>query len=256
MPIDIVKGFLKYCMENKLFFLFILIIFTVMEYLFDIVKTPISGFTSLLFSILIMGYGLQIIEDVIDGGTRLPKIMPKKVIILGLKGSVIHLFYMTIQVCFLALIAINLNFPLFDIEEFFLNYQDTIMLIFHHDAVSCIIFVISGFAITYVTSFFMELSLARLADGGQLRKSFNFRRIKHAIDIIGWKNYTIGYSKIIFIILVFSNIEMFFDQFYGLNVLMGVLSFFVIFIIEYRGMGNVYKVYTDLKKNVDDKSST
>ncbi|MBQ2652276.1 MAG: DUF4013 domain-containing protein [Methanobrevibacter sp.] len=256
MPIDIVKGSLKYCMENKLFFLFVLIIFAVIEYLFDIVNTPISGFTSLLFAILVMGYGLQIIKDVIDGGTRLPKIMPKKVIILGFKGSVIHLFYMGIQIFLLASVAVNLNFPVFEIEEFFLEYHNTILLIFNHDAVSCIIFVVSGFVITYVTSFFMELSLARLADGGQLRKSFNFRRIKHAIDLIGWKNYTIGYSKIIFIILVFSHIEAFFDQFYGLNGVMGVLSFFVIFIIEYRGMGNVYKVYTDLKKNVDDKSST
>ncbi len=256
MPIAVLKGSLKYCMENKLFFLFVLIIFGVTEYLFDIVHTPISGLTSIICLILVMGYGLQIINDIINGGTRLPKIMPKKVIILGFKGFIIRLFYTAIQIFLLTLIAINLNFPLFDVEEFFLEYQNTITLIFNHDAVSCIIFVISGFIITYVTSFFMELSLARLADGGQLRKSFNFRRIKHAIDIIGWKNYTIGYSKIIFIIIVFSHIETFFDQFYGLNVVIGVLSLFIIFITEYRGMGNVYKVYIDLKKNVEDKSST
>ena len=230
MPIAVVKGSIKYCMENKLFFLFVLIIYAMSEYLLDIVHTPISDLTSMICFILVMGYGLQIIKDVIDGGTRLPKIMPKKVIIFGLKGFVI--------------------------EEFFLEYYNTIRLIFNHDAVSCIIFVISGFVITYVTSFFMELSLARLADGGQLRKSFNFRRIKHAIDVIGWKNYTIGYSKIIFIIIVFSHIEIFFDQFQGFNVVTGVLSLFIIFIIEYRGMGNVYKVYTDLKNNGGDKSST
>lgn len=256
MPIAVVKGSIKYCMENKLFFLFVLIIYAMSEYLLDIVHTPISDLTSMICFILVMGYGLQIIKDVIDGGTRLPKIMPKKVIIFGLKGFVIRLFYTGIQVFLLTLIAVNLNFPLFDIEEFFLEYYNTIRLIFNHDAVSCIIFVISGFVITYVTSFFMELSLARLADGGQLRKSFNFRRIKHAIDVIGWKNYTIGYSKIIFIIIVFSHIETFFDQFQGFNVVTGVLSLFIIFIIEYRGMGNVYKVYTDLKNNGGDKSST
>ena len=97
MPIAVVKGSLKYCMENKLFFLFVLIIFAVCEYLLDIVHTPISGLTSMICFILVMGYGLQIIKDVIDGGTRLPKIMPKKVIIFGFKGFVIRLLYTGIQ---------------------------------------------------------------------------------------------------------------------------------------------------------------
>lgn len=183
MPIDVVKGTIDYCMENKLFFLFVLIIFTLLEYSTDIVQGDISIFAILISPILVMGYGIQIIEDVINGGIRLPKIMPKKVLIFGLKGIIIRMFYVSIQGGLLYLIAINLNFPVFEIEELFLEYHETMMLIFNHDMVAFFIFMCSGFIITYVTVFFMELSLARLADGGKLREAFNFPRIKHAIDI-------------------------------------------------------------------------
>lgn len=251
MPVAVIKGSLKYCLENKLFFLFVIIVFTILEYGSDIINTFSFDVASWIVSILIMGYGLQIIEDVINGGTRLPKIMPKKVVIFGLKGMVIQIFYVLIQVGLLYLISVNLNFPAtFNIEEFFLDYHNTLLLLFRHDLGSFIIFTLSGFAISYVTIFFMELSLARLADGGQLRKSFNFPRIKRAIDIIGWKNYTIGYSKIILVIVVFSFLNKFFDPYYGLNVVIGSLSLFISFIVEYRGMGNVYKIYVDNKKNI------
>lgn len=245
MPMAVVKGSLKYCLENKLFFLFVLIVFFSLEYVLDIFFYPVYGVGMWIFFILIMGYGLQIIEDVINGGTRLPKIMPKKVVVLGLKGMIIHLFYIGIQAVLLSIIAVNLNFPVFDVEELFLDFNNTLMLMFNHDATSFAIFLVSGFVISYVATFFMELSLARLADGGQLRKSFNFHKIKHAIDIIGWKNYTIGYTKIILVVVAFSYINRLFDPVLGLNVIVGAISIFVSFIVEYRGMGMVYKVYTD-----------
>ena len=216
----------------------------------DVVDTRVVEFAALIISVLVMGYGLQVIEDVINGGTRLPKIMPKKVVIFGIKGFIIHLVYFMLELFLLEIIAMNLDFPVFELEEFILDYNNTIMLIFNHDIVSFTIFMISGFIITYVVTFFMELSLARLADGGQLRKSFNFPRIKHAIDIIGWKNYTIGYTKIILIIVVFSHINKFFDPYDGLNIIIGMLSSFIIFIVEYRGMGIVYKAYTDNKREL------
>ena len=216
----------------------------------DVVDTRVVELAALIISVLVLGYGLQVIEDVINGGTRLPKIMPKKVVIFGIKGFIIHLVYFMLELFLLEIIAMNLDFPVFELEEFILDYNNTIMLIFNHDIVSFTIFMISGFIITYVVTFFMELSLARLADGGQLRKSFNFPRIKHAIDIIGWKNYTIGYTKIILIIVVFSHINKFFDPYDGLNIIIGMLSSFIIFIVEYRGMGIVYKAYTDNKREL------
>lgn len=250
MPLAVVKGSLKYCLENKVYFLFILILFIVLEYSVDVVDTRGAELAALIISALVMGYGLQVIEDVINGGTRLPRIMPKKVVIFGIKAFIIHLVYFMLELFLLGIIAMNLDFPVFELEEFILEYNNTIMLIFNHDIVSFTIFMISGFIITYVVTFFMELSLARLADGGQLRKSFNFPRIKHAIDIIGWKNYTIGYTKIILIIVVFSHINKFFDPYDGLNIIIGMISSFMVFIVEYRGMGIVYKVYTDNKRKL------
>lgn len=249
MPMAVVKGSLDYCLKNKLFFILVIIIFAIVEYSTDILDIPLL--TYLMSQALLMGYGLQIIDDVINGGTRLPKIMPKKVILLGLKGLVISFFYFAIGSLILVCIAIQLKFPLFSIESFFLEYRSTITMLFNHDWVSSIIFVFSGFIVTYVVSFFMELSLAKLADGGRLRNSFNFSRIKRAIDVIGWKNYTIGYTKIIFVIVIFSHINKFLDPYYGFNVVLGTINSFITFIVEYRGMGIVYKVYTDNKKNIN-----
>lgn len=41
----------------------------------------------------------------------------------------------------------------------------------------------------------MEIALARLADGGKLRDAFDFRGIKHTIDIIGWRNILLIIQK-------------------------------------------------------------
>ena len=78
----------------------------------------------------------------------------------------------------------------------------------------------------------MELALARLADGGKLKNAFNFPHIKHAIDIIGWRKYAWGYTKIIFSIVILT-----FIIHYNIpvriidSVVDAVLSFFV-FIID------------------------
>ncbi len=248
MPVDVVKGTYKYCMENKWFFLFVIIIFSILEFGIDFINSPVYIIAYLITSVFILGYGIQIIEDIINGGIRLPKIMPKKVVVYGLKGMVIRIFYVAIQLTLLSVVARNINFPVFELQELILNYHKTLLLIYNHDVVSFFIFVFSGFIISYVTSFFMELSLARLADGGQLRKSFNFPRIKHAIDVIGWRNYTIGYTKIILVMLFFYEVNIFFDPYLVLNIIMGTLSIFMAFIVEYRGMGVVYKLYTDTKK--------
>ena len=256
MPLAVVKGSLKYCLENKWFFLLVLILFFILEYISDVFDSSRYIIVSVIVAIMLLGYGVQIIQDIINGGTRLPKIMPKKVIVFGIKGIIIRMFYLLIQVTLLAIVSIFIDFPVFDMEEFFLDYHHTIMLFFHHDVISFIIFTLSGLIISYVTIFFMELSLAKLADGGQLRKSFNFLRIKHAIDIIGWRRYTIAYTKIILVIVVFYNINILVDPYPIFNVVIGCLSLFIPFIVEYRGMGIVYKVYTDNKKKMENAQYT
>ena len=252
MPVNVIKGSLKYCLENKWFFGFVIILFFTIEFLTEIVNTLFSYLGSVIFIIITTGYGIQIIQDIINGGTRLPKIMPKKAIVLGVKGFIIRAVYFMVQLFLLVLISASLNFPTFRLKEFFINYNEAIHLMLTHNMVDFAIFVISGFAISYVTIFFMEFSLARLADGGQLRKSFNFPRVKHAIDVIGWKRYTISYSKIILAVLVLLSINKFFDPYRGVNIIVGTFTWVMSFVVEFRGMGNIYKVYTDSKKESGD----
>lgn len=136
-----------------------------------------------------------------------------------------------------------------------MEYNSTLNLLFTHNPYMFLVFAFSGIVISYLAIFFMELSLARLADGGQLRQSFNFARIKYAIDIIGWKKYSIGYTKIILVIFIFSYVEKFFDPYYGLDIIINLISYIIIFVVEFRGIGIVYKVYTDNKKKLDDGKS-
>ena len=245
MPHNIIKNTYDYCTENKLFLIFIMVFLFSCHYIIDFFDSILIGPT--IFSIIMMGYGLQVTRDVIYGGTRLPKIMPKKLITLGLKGFLVFTVYTTVQGFLMLYCSTFLNFPEFELESLVLNYYHTLHLIRVHDPVSFTVFVVSGLIILYVTTFFMELSLARLADGGSFFNSFNFVRIKHAIDIIGWRNYAMGYTKIIISILVLSWLVAYHIPFTIIDsIIDAVLSFFI-FVIEYIGIGSVYKVYVDNK---------
>ncbi len=250
MPISVIKGSWDYCTKNIWFFLFVLILLFILEFFSGNLNA--SFLTSPIVFFILLGYGLQVTKDVIDGGNRLPKIMPRKLISYLVMGGIVFLFYVTIQIILLAFVSSFLNFPMFEMEDLFLKYHETINLFINHDVVSFTIFVISGFVIVYVTSFFMELALARLADGGNLKEAFNFARIKHAIDVIGWKRYTLGYSKIIFCVIILTFVHSHLISPYGfINVTCGVILDMLTFVIEYRGIGIVYKVYTDAKRGVN-----
>ena len=233
LPIKIIKGSFEYCTENKLF----------------LKNNSISIIIPFIIELIMIGYGLQVTRDIINGGIRLPKIMPKKIIGLGIKGMAVILFYVGIQVFILALVSLNLNFPQFELEELILQYNETIHLFMTHDHISCLIFIISGFIVVYITSFFMEMALARLADGGSIKNAFNFPRIKHAIDVIGWKNYTWGYTKIIIAIVILTHLLNYRIPIQPIDTVVDSILSLLIFIIEFMGIGHVYKVYKENKLN-------
>ena len=246
MPISFIEKSVEYCTENKLFFCFVLGLLFVCQSLTNYFDSVVIG--PIVIAIIMMGYGLQVTQDIINGGKRLPKVMPKKVIDFGFKGYFIFVFYVLIQAFLLAIVSVNLNFPEFELEEFILNYNDTLRLFMTHDPASCIIFVISGFVIVYITSFFMELALARLADGGKLTNAFNFPRIKHAIDIIGWKNYALDYTKIILSIVILTHLLHYDVPFQPIDAVVDSILSFLIFVVQYIGIGEAYKAYADSKK--------
>ena len=141
----------------------------------------------------------------------------------GLKGIVVYTFYLTIQASVLALISFKLNFPTFDLEELILNIHETAALFFEHDSVSFIIFISFGVVTVYITVFFMEIALARLAEGGKLKDAFDFRSIKHIIDVIGWNAYAIDYTKIVLAIVILVFINHYFNSYGLIGVIIGVI---------------------------------
>ena len=93
----------------------------------------------------------------------------------------------------------------------------------------------------------MEISLARLADGGKILDSFNIPAIKRCIDTIGWRNYTLDYTKLLIAISILAylqyGIKLFGHYEYIINVILGLF----IFVIQYIGIGKIYREYK-LKK--------
>lgn len=251
MPKDVITGSFKYATKNKYFFLFVFFLMVLLT--ISLNYGDKYGIWNFIASMLIVGYGLLVIKDVIDGGTRLPKIKPKEMIVLGIKGNIILLFYIFVQSLILIAISTLLNFPEFDIEDLLLNLQETIHLASTHDPTSFAIFFVIGCIIFYIFTFFLELALAQLADGGTLKNAFNFPKIKHAIDIIGWKNFTIDYTKIILSLIIISIFNNAIDTYWILDGLLQVLFFIWMFLIEFRGMGVIYKEYTDKKLEYNQK---
>ena len=245
MPISIIKESAKYCGKNKLFFTFILIFLFICQYITNLVDSVVIG--PIIMSIISTGYGLQVTEDIISGGGRLPKINLRKIISYGLKGEIVGVFYLLIQMILLTVITDNLNFPILEVEDFLLNFNEVLHLLFTHDPISFALFVIATFVTTYITAFFMELALARLSDGGKLKNAFNFLKIKRAIDIIGWKNYAIDYTKIVLSIVILTFILHYEIPITIVNSVVDSILRFLMFAIEFIGIGQVYKIYKDNK---------
>ena len=245
MPNQILKGSVKYCLGNKSFFVFVFVQFLI----FELITNKVGGLlksTSLIILLVVLGYGLKVTQDVMYGGTSLPKIKLKEWVTFGLKGIIVYTFYLTIQASILGLISMYLNFPEFDLEEIILELPETVSLFYEHDPVSFILFIALGLLTVYGTVFFMEIALARLADGGKLKEAFDFKAIKHTIDVIGWKDYAEDYTKIVASVVILVFLNGVFKSYGDISIIAGVITDMLAFIVEYRGIGNIYKGYLEL----------
>lgn len=247
MPNEMLKGSVRYCTGNKVFFLYVFAQFL----LFEFITNNVGGLmktTSLIVLLVVLGYGLKVTQDVINGGESLPKIKLEELVNFGLKGIVIYTFYLTIQASALGLISLMMNFPEFDLEEMILNLHETIGLFFEHDPISFILFIILGLLIVYGTIFFMEIALAILADGGTLKEAFDFKRIKRTIETIGWKEYAADYTKIIAAVVILVFINGLCKSYGWISIIIGVITDMLAFTVEYRGIGKIYREYKELTK--------
>ena len=89
----------------------------------------------------------------------------------------------------------------------------------------------------------MEIALAILADGGKLKDSFDFSRIKKTIDMIGWKDYSADYTKIVAAVVILVFINGLFKSYGWISIIICVVTDMLAFIVEYRGIGNIYRSY-------------
>lgn len=265
MPLSKMKTIWNYCTYNKSFFLLILILFVPFEYFFDIhadSDSIISLLIVLVIGVILCGYGMAITRDRMNNGFRLPKIMIKDILVYGITSYIVYAAYLIVQGLILDLLSSPLNFPEFDLEDLLLELPDTIHTLFSHNPIEAFTFVVLGCIIFYITSFFMEIGLARLADTGSIITAFNLKSIKKDIDIIGWEKYTIDFTNIILAIVFFSALKYIVIPIDILNYAWDVFLDFLVFVAQFWGIGDIYrsikkkspiqetslKMYEDLEK--------
>ena len=249
MPLFKMKKVWTYCTYNKPFFLLILLLYGILNFILYIYGNTEDNWILLIIfavSILITGYGMTITHDRINNGVRLPKINIKDVIVLGVKSYIVFIVYLFIQGTVLDWISSPFNFPRFELEEMLLDLPNTMNMLISHNHVHAIIFVVVGSLLFYITSFFMEIAIARLADTGRILSAFNFSGIKNNIDAIGWDHYTKEYTLIILVIVLFGSLSYVKIPNLILNYIWTIILNFLMFTTQFLGIG---AIYSEIKGN-------
>ena len=235
MPLVKMKKVWTYCTYNKPFFLLILLLYVILNFFQDVYgDTGDSWILLIIFavSILITGYGMTITHDRINNGVRLPKIIIKDVIVLGVKSYIVFIVYLFIQGTVLDWISSPFNFPRFELEDMLLDLPNTMNMLISHNHVHAIIFVVVG--------------SIRLADTGRILSAFNFSGIKNNIETIGWLHYTKDYTLIILAIFLFGSLSYVEIPNIILNYIWIIILNFLIFVTQFLGIG---AIYSEIKGN-------
>ncbi len=253
MPLKRLNYTWDYCKTNPIGFAIIAILLFSINYLnqnasyYRMRYQVLFLSSALIITIFIYGYGMVITKDIIRDGKKLPKIFLKECFVYGVKSFIITTIYTTIQSLILLYIAKRFYFPQFELRNAMINLPETLKMFFVNEPVSTFEFILISIIATYITVFFMEISLARLADGGKILDSFNVPAIKRCIDTIGWRNYAIDYTKLLLAIVILAYLQYRINYLghydYIINMILGLF----IFVIQYIGIGKIYKEYK-LKK--------
>lgn len=245
MPLMKLKKVLEYCSYDVVFFIFIcLIIFLlnlIPDYSTNYFDSNIQGIIRILVLILLNGYGMVIARDRINHGYRLPKIIPGDVINLGVKSTFVYGFFVLLQTALLYLTASAFDLPLFDLHHLLLNLDETIEMFFVNSPEFMLTFILAGGLVFYFTTFFAEVSLARLADTKSFFAAFDFIAIWRSIKIFGFRNYILDYTSLILAIvflMVLQSVNLLPDIM--LDNLWEMIFGFLIFATQYLGIGAVY----------------
>ena len=251
MPHVILKRVWDYCSYNKYFLAFIFALLFISSLIQNYVR--VNGdyndwvLLQTLVFISVSGYGMSITKSRINHGKRLPKIIIKDVIILGIKSAIIISIYIFIQGMILGYFCHSLDFPVFDLQTMLMNWSDTLHILFAHNPAYTVLFIIFGAILFYVTSFFAEIALAILADTNSILAALNLLSIKRSIDVLGWGNYAKEYTLIILTIVFLSYLVALNIPFTFLDSIVDMFLSFLIFATEFLGIGAVYCRIKDLE---------
>ena len=255
MPLKRLKYTVDYCRANPIGFLIILILIGSINFMNSYayshtIKYKLIFYTlSFLTTIFIYGYGLAITKDTIRNGEKLPIIKLKQCTIFGIKSYILITIYTLIEGFLLYDLSTRFYLPEFHLKFALSHLIETLELYYWHNPISTIEFIVVSIMVTYIVAFFMEISLARLADGGRLLGAFNILSIKRCIDTIGWKHYTADYTKIMLSIAILAYLQYGIDMVGFFNEILDLIIGLLIFAIEFIGIGKIYQEY----KNKKDK---
>ena len=257
MPVFKMKKVWDYATYNKPFFIFILFLLCIWVLIDDYTETIDSLEVILLLIVLnslLFGYGMTVTRDRINNGKRLPKIMLKDVLILGFKSFIVFGVYFGLQGFILKIISSPLGFPPFDLEDMLMDAPETVQLLISHSPVDVLMFLFLGSVLFYITVFFMEIALGRLADTGELKSAFDLFGIKRDIDTIGWLEYAKDYTLILLAIVIFSYLNIIVIPNDILNYIWGVLLYLLVLITQFLGIGAVYNIVKEKEKEKSESS--
>ena len=253
MPHVILKKVWDYCTYSKKFFLLILAMLFISSLIQNFVKLNGDDLEwmalQIVVFIVVSGYGMSITRSRINHGIRLPKIVIKDIIVLGIKSTILSSIYLYIRGIILVRTCSRLGFPAFNLEELLLHWTETITMLFNHEPINAALFVLLGAIIFYIFTFFMEISLARLADTGSMLSSVNLFSIKKSIDIVGWRNYAKDYTLIALAIVILSYLITFNIPNAFIDSIVDMILSFLVFATQYLGIGAAYCEIKDLEYN-------
>lgn len=255
MPFIIIKKVWDYCSYNNWYLLFIFSLLLIPAFFQNYISSFFTdlGWTlvCILAIIIVSGYGMEITRDRINNGKRLPKLRFRPILSLGVKSCIVIVIFIYAQEFFLDHLFDPWSFPIFDLEDMLLDLQSTIHMLYTHDSFQSLVYLVVGTFVFYVTTFFIEISLARLADTNSLVQAFNFIDIKRDIDLFGWRNYALHYTSLIFAMVFLTFLATFHMSIPFVDSIIDTFLLFLVFVTQYLGIGAIYSEIKKLKASPD-----
>ena len=251
MPLFKLKKVWEYCSYNVPFFIFILVLIFILNTVGDFTEEYMSSdyiafLLNGIVSVVLLGYGMLITRDRINHGHRLPKIIVNDVFVLGIKSLFVYIALFLIQFLILNITSQTFDIPMFDLEDLLMNFEDTVHMFAVNEAFHSLTFIIVGGLAFYITTFFVEISLAMLADTKSLISAFNVVSLSKKIRVIGLKNYILECTSIILVIIILSYLQHITIPVFWLDQIWETVLGFLIFATQYLGIGSLY---ADIKDN-------